>query len=228
VEEKRKVWSTLIWLTHIVLRSRELAGWKVTPFEARFARKMRTPAMFDLAFDDQKVPNVKELKDLKSAMEKKRDEVAMEMKVKFDKKVEDIEFKPKDRVWLVPRMKEGSLQPLKMGPFEIFEVMGPLHVKIRQIDGGPDLGKRNEIQSIRNLERYEHKEIYRQKELVVKNVLGHEGKGRGRKYKIYWDDGTTSMEPRKQLVDKEADGTETINAELLAYFDRNPKLSRKV
>lgn len=161
-------------------------------------------------------------------MEKKRDEVAEGMKVSFDKKVEKVEFKKEDRVWLVPRVKEGSFQPRKIGPFEIAEVMGPVHVKIRQLEGGPTLGKRSELQSIRNLERYEHKEIYRQKEVVVKKVLGHEGKGRGRKYKIYWEDGTTSMEPRKQLVDKEADGTETVNAELLAYLDRNPKLSRKV
>ena len=64
--------------------------------------------------------------------------------------------------------------------------------------------------------------------MVVKKVLGHSGKGRGRKYKVYWEDETTSMEPRKQLVDKDADGTETINAELIAYFKRNPKLSKKV
>ena len=228
VEEKRKVWSSLIWLVHIVLRSRELAGWKVTPFEARFARMMRTPAMFDLAFDDQKIPYAKELKKVKLQMEKKRDEVAEEMKVKFDKKVERIEFKKNDKVWVVPRMKEGSLQPLKIGPFEILEVQGPVHVKVSQLEGGPSLGKRSEIQSIRNLERYEHEEIYRQKELMVKKVLGHEGKGRGRKYKVYWEDGTISLEPRKQLVDKDPDGTETVNTELIAYLDRNPKLSRKV
>lgn len=228
VEERRKVWSSLIWLTHIVLRSRELAGWKITPFEARFARKMRTPAMFDLAFDDEKVVNAKDLKEIKLAMEKRRDEVAKEMKEKFDKKVEDIEFKENDRVWLIPRVKEGALQPRKIGPFKIIEVMGKVHVKIRQLNGGPSLGSRSEFQSIRNLERYEHEEIYRQKELVVKKVLGHDGKGRGRKYKVFWEDGTTSMEPRKQLVDKDPEGTETINAELLAYLDRNPKLSRNV
>ena len=71
VEERRKMWSSLLWLLHIVVRSRELAGWKVTPFEARFARKMRTPAEFDLAFDDQKVPNAKDLKEIKLATEKK-------------------------------------------------------------------------------------------------------------------------------------------------------------
>jgi hypothetical protein len=78
------------------------------------------------------------------------------------------------------------------------------------------------------LERYEHKEIYRQKELVVQKVLGHVGKGRGRKYNVYWEDGTSSLEPRKQLVDKNVDGTETINAELEAYYERNPSISRKV
>ena len=78
------------------------------------------------------------------------------------------------------------------------------------------------------MELYEHEQIYRQKEMVVKKVLGHSGKGRGRKYKVYWEDETISMEPRKQLVDKDADGTETINAELIAYFKRNPKLTQKV
>ena len=45
---------------------------------------------------------------------------------------------------------------------------------------------------------------------------------------MQWEDGTESWEPRKQLVDKEADGIETVNEELVAYLDRNPKLSRKV
>ncbi len=228
VEEKRKVWSSLTWIVNLVLRSRELSGWKISPFEARFARTMRTPAMFDLTFDDQKIPEIKDLRKMKDILDKKRDEVAAEMKRMFDKKVTKADFKEKDKVWLVPRQKAGALQPLKIGPFEIKEVKGPAHVTIKQTEGGPSLGQRSGTQSVRNLEKYDHKEVYKQKESMVKEILGHEGKGRGRKYKVLWDDGTTSLELRKQLVDKEMDGTETINEQLTAYFERNPKISRNV
>ena len=120
------------------------------------------------------------------------------------------------------------MEPIKSGPFKIAKVLGKATVKIAQVEGGPHLGQRPEVQSVRNLEEYTHAEIYKQKELVVKKVVGHQGKGRGRKYQVQWEDGTESWEPRKQLVDKEADGIETVNEELVAYLDRNPKLSRKV
>jgi hypothetical protein len=228
VEQRRKIWSSLTWVINLVLRSRELNGWKISPFEARFARKMRTPAMFDLTFDDIKSPDVKDLRAVKGILEKRRDEVANDMKKKFDKNVKEADFKVGDHVWHIPRMGQSAMKPIKIGPFEIEEVMGPVHVKIKQINGGTDLGRRHNVQSIRNLEKYKHEEVYKQKEMVVSKIVGHEGKGRGRKYRVIWEDGSTSLEPRKQLVDKETDGTEVINSELLEYFKRNPSLSRKV
>lgn len=227
VEERRKIWSSLNWILNLVLRSRELSGWSISPFEARFARTMRTPAMFDLTFDDQKLPGVKDLRKIKEILERKRDEVAAEMKKHFDKKVTKADFKVGERVWLIPRQKAGALKPLKIGPFEIDVVKGPVHVTIKQTKDGPSLGQRGGTQSIRNLEKYEHEVVYKQNEEKVKKIFGHEGKGRGRKYKVLWEDGSTTLEPRKQLVDKEEDGTETVNAELVAYLDRNRNLSRK-
>ena len=149
------------------------------------------------------------------------------MKKHFDKKVTKADFKEGERVWLIPRQKAGALKPLKIGPFEIDVVKGPVHVTIKQTKDGPSLGQRGGTQSIRNLEKYEHEVVYKQKEEKVKKIFGHEGKGRGRKYKVLWEDGSTTLEPRKQLVDKEKDGTETVNAELVAYLDRNRNLSRK-
>ena len=64
------------------------------------------------------------------------------MKVKFDKEVEAAEFKKNNRVWLVPRDKQGALQPRKLGPFEISKVEGSLHVRISQTEGGPSLRPR--------------------------------------------------------------------------------------
>jgi hypothetical protein len=226
VEERRTSWSRLLWLVKLVLRSRETTGFGISPFEARFARKMRTPAMFDLPFDDVASPEEGDLVKLKAILEKRRDEVAKKMKEKFDKKVKEADFEEGDLVWLVPRQAEGALKPRKIGPYKVMEVRGGTNVKIAQAEGGPPLS-RHEVQSVRNLERYKHEEVYKQKELVVKEILGHEGKGRGRKYKVLWEDGSESMEPRKQLVDKEVGGEEVVNEQLLAYLARNPRLSSK-
>ena len=149
------------------------------------------------------------------------------MKRKLDKGVKETEFKVGNLVWHVPRRQRSGMEPRKSGPFKIKKILGKATVEIAQVEEGPDLGQRPAIQSIRNLEVYKHDKVYKQKELVVKEILRHGGKGRGRKYEVRWEDGTTSWEPRKNLVDKEADGTVTLNSELVAYLDRNPTLSRK-
>ena len=228
VEERRKAWASILWMARLVMRSREVMGWKITPFEARFARKMRTPAMFGLPFEDKGLPEGEEWRRLKKKLEVRREEVAEEMKRKFDAGLKEVHFGKGDLVWLISRLPEDSLAPKKEGPFKVNEVTGPVNVRLEQVEGGPTLGRRKEIFSVRNLEKYDHKTVYRQKELVVKSILGHEGNGRGRKYKVFWEDDSISMEPRKQLVDKEIDGKETVNEELINYWKRNPGLSRKV
>ena len=228
VEERRAMWSKLDWLINLVMRSRTIGGYLLSPFEARFARKMRTPASFNLPFDDIQTPEFKDLEKIKKLLEERRDKVAEEMKRKFDEGVKESKIEVGDLVWHVPRRQRTGMEPRKSGPFKIEKILGKSTVKIAKVNEGPDLGQRPAIQSIRNLEAYKHDKIYKQKELVVMKIISHGGKGRGRKYQVQWEDGTTSWEPRKQLVDREADGTETINAELTAYLDRNPSLSRKV
>jgi len=228
VEERRTVWSKLDWLINLVMRSRKIGGYNFSAFESRFARKMRTPASFNLPFDDTHTPEFKDLEKIKKLLEEKRDKVAEEMKKKFDVGVKESKLKVGDLVWHVPRRQRSGMEPRKSGPFKIEEILGKVTVKIAQVEEGPTLGQRPEIQSIRNLEVYKHDKIYKQKELVVTKIIGHGGKGRGRKYQVQWEDGTITWEPRKQLVDKEVGGKETINAELVAYLERNPSLSRKV
>jgi len=210
VEERRKSWSKLIWLVNMVMRSRNLTGYDMSPFEARFGRPMRTPAMFNLPFDNVKLPGIDDLRKIKVILEKKRDEVAEAMKKKFDKKRTEADFEEGDMVWIVPRQGQGSLQPLKIGPYKVTEVKGPANLLIDQVEGGPKL-TRKKMQSVRNLQIYEHKEIYKPKEVVVKDILGHEGRGSGRKYKVLWEDGSETWEPRKHLVDKGEIGEEIAN-----------------
>ena len=59
VEERRTMWSKLDWLINLVMRSRNIGGYSMSAFEARFARKMRTPASFNLPFDDVHTPELK-------------------------------------------------------------------------------------------------------------------------------------------------------------------------
>jgi hypothetical protein len=228
VEERRTMWSKLDWLINLVMRSRTVGGYHLSAFEARFARKMRTPASFNLPFDDVQAPEFKDLARIKKILEERRDEVAEKMKKKYDAEVKESKFGVGDLVWHVPRRQRSGMEPKKSGPFKIEEILGKATVKIGKVDEGPDLGQRPKVQSIWNLEVYKHAKIYRQKELIVMKIIGHRGKGRGRRYQVQWEDGTDSWEARKQLVDKETDGTETVNAELVAYLDRNPSLSRKV
>jgi hypothetical protein len=61
----------------------------------------------------------------------------------------------------------------------------------------------------------------------VKDVVGHKGSGRGRKYHVVWSNGEVTHEPRKNLVDS-VNGVETPVAALLEYWKRNPRLSRNV
>ena len=227
VEERRTLWSKLDWLINLVMRSRTVSGYSISAFESRFARKMRTPASFNLPFDDVQTPEFKDLEKIKKILEERRDKVAEGMKSKYDKGVEESKLEVGNLVWHVPRRQRSGMEPRKSGPFKIKEILGKATVKIAQVDKGPDLGQRPDIQSIRNLELYKHDTIYKQKELVVREILSHGGNGRGRKYQVRWEDGTTSWELRKNLVDKEVDGTVTLNAELVAYLDRNPTLSRK-
>jgi hypothetical protein len=83
------------------------------------------------------------------------------------------------------------------------------------------------LQSVRNLVRYTPTSILKSEEETVKDVIGHEGHGRGRKYLVVWSDNSATWEPRKNLVDS-VNGEETIVEALLRYWERNPKLSRKV
>jgi hypothetical protein len=227
VEERRTMWSKLDWLINLVMRSRTIGGYFLSAFESRFARKMRTPASFNLPFDDVQTPEFKDLEKIKKILEERRDKVAEGMKSKFDADVKESKFEVDNLVWHVPRRQRSGMEPRKSGPFKIEEVLGKSTVKIEQVGEGPGLGQRPAIQSVRNLELYKHDKIYKQKELVVMKIISHGGKGRGRKYQVKWEDGTSTWEPRKNLVDKDVDGTETLNSELVAYLDRNPNLSRK-
>lgn len=101
-----------------------------------------------------------------------------------------------------------------------------LDVGLEEVNGGPRLGQRPHLQSVRNVTKYTAKEIMREPEWKVEDIVGHEGSGRRRKYHVVWASGETTLEPRKNLADV-IDGHEVVGEQLLKYWERNPTLSRR-
>ena len=225
--EYKEDWDERLWLVEMILRSADRKPFGMSPFEARFGRKMRLPSWFDLPRREEDSVLVKDMKEQKERLSKMRDEAATQMKLQFDKKLVEKEFAVGGLVWLKKNDRENKLDEFLVGPFRIKKRVGDLDVELEEVEHGPSLGQRPTLQSIRNIDNYLAKEIRREREWLVKDILGHEGKGRGRKYRVLWATGEVTLEPRKSLVDS-VNGEETPNEALQKYWERNPTLSRKV
>jgi Integrase zinc binding domain/RNase H-like domain found in reverse transcriptase len=220
-------WDEHLWLIELILRSSHRDSIKMSPFEARFGTKMRLPSWFDTPASLGEPTLVAELRDIKNRIFKARDEAAEKMKEYFDRDRSLPNFDVGDLVALPKNDRSHKLEAFKVGPFKIKQKVGDLDVVLEEVDGGPQLGRRPKLQSIRNVERYTPKEILREEEYRVKDIVGHKGSGRGRKYHVVWANGSTSLEPRKNLVDS-VNGKETVVEALVQYWKRNPKLSTRV
>ena len=222
-------WSQAIWLVLMVLRSRMHEGMGISPFEARFGKKMVLPSFFSTPVPQIQSLPMKEMRQLKDRIGELRDETALKMKEKFDKKLVRKEFKVEDLVWLKNDERQSSMEAKRIGPFKIGEILGGLNARIVAVEKGPAIGRRHDVVSIRNLTEYEADSIYAKKEHVVRDVIAHQGKGQGRKYQVVWEDGDMTWEPTKNLCDKShaKDAKKLVVAEaLLRYWDRNPRLKK--
>jgi hypothetical protein len=220
-------WDDHLWLVEMSLRSAERLPYRMSPYEARYGTKMRLPSWFHSLQTEAEPVTVAELRTIKERISRLRDEAAKQMKVSFDKGLEPVPFTVGDWVALKKNDRSSKLDEFKVGPFRVKEKVGDLDVILEEVPNGPNLGQRPALQSVRNLVRYTPTSILKSEEETVKDVIGHEGHGRGRKYLVVWSDNSATWEPRKNLVDS-VNGEETIVEALLRYWERNPKLSRKV
>jgi hypothetical protein len=226
VDQRGERWVDVLWLLKVVLRSRVNEGMGISAFERRMGRKMVLPHSFLLPDNEVHDREWLDLKKLHKELEAVRDAKAAKMKAKFDAQLVEKNFVVGDLVWVRNEKKTDTLDVERVGPFKIKKIVAPLNVQLEEVAGGPGMGRRQNMFSIRNLDNYTAEEIVRHREHRIEDVVEHAGKGRGRKYRVVWADGAESWEPRKNLVDKAEDGTETVAEPLLRYWERNPALSR--
>jgi hypothetical protein len=155
---------------------------------------------------------------------KLRDEAAEEMKKNFDGGLKKKEFIEGQLVWLRNEEVTAVNPAERIGPFKIKRVTGPVNVEIEEVKNGPRMGTRHPIQSIRNMIEYSGPEPGPQPEFIVSDVVDHQGQGRGRKYRVRWNDGSFTWEPRSSLVDVKANGKQILVAPFRRYLERNQML----
>ena len=224
--EEQVNWTRVLWKVLLAMRSRIPEGMLVSPFEIRFGRKMVLPSAFAIP----KYPIWEQSKEsIEKGVEKVlelRDEKAARMKKAFDEKLVERHWKVDQLVWL--RNEEvTSLHPEeRIGPFKVVRVTGPVDVEIGEVENGPKLGTRHRIQSVRNLVEHKGQPPGQPKEYMVVDVVDHDSHGRGRRYKVKWEDGSFTWERRKNLVDIGEDGKEVVNEALRRYLDRQRRLKR--
>lgn len=203
------------------LRSTASTGDDVSPFEKRFSRKMRLPSTFALPQAEEGLDD-EEKKEMKEKRDRLRDEGAARMKEQYDKGRKESDLQVGDKVWLRNTEKANSLDPERIGPFEVAAKKGKLTVKVKEVDGGPRLGRRHPIINVKNVARFDS-EMAKPVEVEVERIEDHKGKARNRLYKVVWKDGDVTWEPLRNLVDRDG-GEVVVAAALETYWRAHPRL----
>ena len=219
-------WDEVLQMAAAAIRSDEAhAPGRISPFELRAGRRMKLPSAFALPAQPTASLVMEEMRRRWLAVSRLRDEAAAEMKERFDVGRHEADFEAGQKVWIKKNDRENGLDSKRIGPFEIAEVLSPLNVRIKEAVGGPQLGQRSDVVNVKQLAAYKGDKVPGAQEWVVRDVIGHKGKGKGRKYHVLWEDGADTWEPRAALVDND-NGEETPVGPLLRYWERNPRLSR--
>jgi hypothetical protein len=225
VAQDKVCWTRTLWMVLMAMRSRVPEGMKVSPFEARFGKKMVLPSAFAIPQWERRLDSIAEVEEGREKLLELRDEVAKKMKRAFDKKLVTLEFKEGQLVWVRNEEITSENPAERIGPFKVKRLVGEVDVEIIETDNGPKLGTRHPIQSVRNLAVFKGPEPGKEPEFEVADVIDHAGHGRGRKFRVKWHDGSLTWEPRKNLVDK-VDGEEIPVAPFKAYLDRQKRLGK--
>jgi hypothetical protein len=225
-QEKRVLWNRVIWLVKMAMRSRIPEGMRISPFEARRGKKMVMPSAFLLPEKAKLRASEMEMKEAYEKILSLRDDAAEKMKRRFDDGIQRREFKVGQKVWLRNENVTAKEPVERIGPFKVKRVTGPVNVEIEEVRNGPKLGTRHAIQSIRNMIEYDGPDPGPQAEFVVSDVVDHKGNGRGRKYRVRWNDGSFTWEPRASLVDVKASGKQLLNVAFRRYLERNQMLKK--
>lgn len=218
-------WTRTLWMVLMAMRSRVPEGMKVSPFEARFGRKMVLPSSFAIPQWERRLDSVAEVEVGREKVLELRDEEARKMKSAFDKKLITMEFEEGQLVWVRNEEVTSENPAERIGPFKVKRLVGEVDVEIMETENGPKLGTRHPIQSVRNLAVFKGPVPGKEPEFEVADVIDHAGHGRGRKFRVKWLDGSTTWEPRRNLVDK-VNGEEIPVAPLKAYLDRQKRLGK--
>jgi len=184
------------------------------------------PSYFSLPVSPVWQASIKESREAYDKILTLRDEAAEKMKKQFDKDLIEVKFSVGQKIWLRNEEVTATHPEERIGPFEVVRLIGAVNIEIKSIENGPTLGTRHKIQSIRNAIHFVGPDPGPQQEWKVSDVLDHRGGGRGRKYRVLWDDGDTTWEPIGTLADFGEEGEVVLNAALSKYFDRNPQLTR--
>ena len=220
-------WFSVVWLVEMTLRTEVFPPFGIIPFVARFGRSARTPAFFELPHTPEDDASTEEMRDIRERMRTLRDEYAIQMKKQFDKGITEVNFRVGDLVWMRNEDRKNKLERQRVGPFKIKQKIGEVTVELEDVQGATaKLGRRSKVQSVRNIAPYEAKEITKDKEYIVKEILAHRNKGRAREFHVLWDTGVSTWEKRSNLVDT-INGEEIVNDALVKYYARNPRLGSK-
>jgi len=225
VAQDKVCWTRTLWSVLMAMRSRVPEGMRVSPFEARFGKKMVLPSSFAIPQWERRLDSNAEVEAGREKLLALRDEEAKKMKKAFDKKLVTMELKEGQLVWVRNEEVTAENPAERIGPFKVKRLVGEVDVEIMEIENGAKLGTRHPIQSVRNLAEFKGPEPEKEQEWVVADVIDHSGHGRGRKYRVKWSDGSLTWEPRKNLVDI-VNKEEIPVAPFKAYLDRQNRLGK--
>ena len=226
VAQDKVCWTRTLWMVLMAMRSRIPEGMRVSPFEARYGKKMVLPSSFAIPQWERRLDSVAEVGEGREKLLQLRDEEAEKMKHAFDKNLVTLDLEVGQLVWVRNEEVTSENPAERIGPFKVKRLVGEVDVEIMETSNGPKLGTRHPIQSVRNLAHYKGPAPEKEVEWEVVDVIDHAGHGRGRKYRVKWLDGSLTWEPRRSLVDIE-NGKEILLAPFKAYLDRQQRLGKE-
>ena len=234
VATKSKNWCRYIGDINMSLASEFKLPNGMSPYKAETGRDFRSPSFFEypLAHLGVDHPTIKDLADLHLKLSASRDNAAAKMKAYYDIGRVPAPFKTGDLVWLRNQNPNNTLDPRRLGPYRVKEMLSDLAVRLTDLPQGPSLGRKHPVVSVADLEVYQGALVTTaHNNHVLLNITKHKLVLRGKKgekrkvplYRAKWDDKSETWEPARNLIDEDENGFIT-NQSLQDYWDRHPQL----
>jgi hypothetical protein len=212
-QESRDDWDELVGEAIRKMRFETSADLGTSPSMLRYGRQMKMPAHLKFGLETKTLA-AEQQQALAKRVNKLADEEAIKQKQRYDVGRKPIDLKVGDLVWWEDHYRR-TFGPRRTGPYEIKAKKSDLSFELKEVDGGPRLGRKYPVVNGRDLMRYESA-----KEVVVEAILEHRGSledPKGMDFKVQWIDGDVTWEPLENMFDTNRKGLMIYNDKLVEY-----------